>query len=65
MKKFNLTPLFPSKVLWDFNKKEESKNIIKNWYMIFQASNLKGNYFLNLLNDNFHNIKPLYIKEDL
>ena len=65
MKKFNLTPLFPSKVLWDFNKKEESKNIIKNWYMIFQASNLKDNYFLNLLDDNFHNIKPLYIKEDL
>ena len=33
--------------------------------MIFQASNLKDNYFLNLLDDNFHNIKPLYIKEDL
>ena len=65
IKKFNLTPLFPSKVLWDFNKKEESNNIIKNWYMIFQAFDLKDNHFLDFLDNNFHNIKLLYIKENL
>jgi len=28
-KKFNLIPLYPSKTSWDFNKKEECDNIIK------------------------------------
>jgi len=63
MKKFNLTPLFPSKVLWDLDKKEESNNVIKNWYMTFQTSDLKDNHFLDLLDDDLHNIKPSYIKE--
>jgi len=31
MKKFNLTLIFPCKESWDFNKKEEYDNIIKNW----------------------------------
>ena len=60
IKKFNLIPLSLSKVLWNF---EESNNIIKNWYMIFQASNLKDNQFLNLLDDNLYYIELLYIKE--
>ena len=63
IKKFNLTPISPSKVLWDFDKKEESNNIIKNWHMTFQTSDLKGNYFLDLLDNNLCIIKPSYIKE--
>ena len=65
IKKFNLIPLFPCKNLWNFNKKEESDNIIKQWYMTFQASDLKGKQFLNLLNDDITDIEPLYTKEGL
>jgi len=60
MKKFNLIPLFPYKTSWDFNKKEESDSIIRQWHMNFQASDLKGKQFLNLLNDDLTNIEPLY-----
>jgi len=33
--------------------------------MIFQISNLKENYFLNLLDDDYLPIKPTYMKSDL
>ena len=33
--------------------------------MTFQASDLKGKQFLNLLNNNLLDIKPLYTKEML
>ena len=33
--------------------------------MTFQASDFKDNHFLNLLDNDFHNVKPLYIKEGL
>ena len=33
--------------------------------MIFQVSDLKGNHFLDPLNDDLHNIESLYIKGDL
>jgi len=62
MKKFNLIPLSPSKVSWDFSKKEECNNIIKNWQMTFQTSDLRGNQFLELLDDELHLIVPSYIK---
>jgi len=61
-KKFNLILVFPCKALWDFNKKEECDYIIKNWQMIFQASDLKGNHFLDLLDNELHTIEPLYTK---
>jgi len=61
-KKFNLIPLFPCKTSWDFNKKEESDSIIRQWHMNFQASGLKGKQFLNLLNDDLTDIEPLYTK---
>ena len=32
--------------------------------MTFQASNLKSNQFFELLDNEFHTIKLLYIKED-
>jgi len=46
---------------WDFNKKEESGNIIKNWQMTFQASDFKGKYF-DLLDNKLYLIIPLHIK---
>ena len=61
-KKFNLIPISPSKSSWDFNKKEECDNIIKNWQITFQASDFKENHFLDLLNNDLCNIKPTYIK---
>ena len=48
---------------WDYYKKVDSDNIINIWKMTFQASDGKGRHFLNLLDDNFNVIKPLYIKE--
>ena len=61
-KSFNLTPLFPCKNSWDFSKKNKSDNIIKAWKMMFQASDLKGNHFLDLLDDDNKIIKPTYAK---
>jgi len=65
IKKFNLTPLYPYKTSWDFSKKEECNNIIKNWQMTFQVSNFKGKHFLDLLDNKLHSIEPLYTKEGL
>ena len=33
--------------------------------MMFQASNVKGRQFLNLLNNDFFPIEPSYSKEEL
>jgi len=41
MKKFDLIPLYSSKVSWDFNKKEECDNIIKEWCTTFKTLDLK------------------------
>jgi len=51
-------------VLWDFDKREECNNIIKNWQMIFQVSELKNNYFLDLLDNELYIIELLYTKRD-
>ena len=48
---------------WDFSKKSESDNILKVWKMMFQASDLKENQFLDLLDNNNNIIKPLYVKD--
>jgi len=61
-KTFNLIPLFPSKISWDFSKKNKSDDILKVCKMTFQASNLKGNQFLDLLNDDNNTIEPSYVK---
>ena len=47
---------------WDFSRKTECDNIINNWKMTFQASDLKGSQFLDLLNVDFNIIKPCYTK---
>jgi len=61
-KTFNPIPLFPSKISWDFSKKSESNDILKVWKMMFQASNLKGNQFLDLLDDDNNTIELSYVK---
>ena len=48
---------------WDYYKKIDSDDIINIWKMTFQALDGKERHFLNLLDDNFNIIKPLYIKE--
>ena len=64
-KTFNLTPLYLCKTSWDFSKKSESNDILKVWKMTFQASDLKGNQFLDLLNNNNNIIKLFYVKGGL
>ena len=64
-KKFNLIPISPSNALQDFSKKEKCNDIIKNWQMTFQASNLKEKQFLNLLDDKINTIELSYTKESL
>ena len=64
-KKFNLTPILLCKTSWDYSKKEECNNIIRNWQMTFQASDLKGNNFLELLDNNYLPITPTYKKGGL
>jgi len=49
-------------MLWDFSKKEECNNIIRNWQMSFQVSDFKGKSFLNLLDNDFNFIEPSYIR---
>jgi len=61
-KNFNLIPLYSYKTLWDFNKKKESGNIIKEWHRDFNMSDLKERNFLNLLNNDYIDIVPSYTK---
>ena len=64
-KSFHLTPSYSCKISWDFCKKTNSNDIIKQWKMTFQASDGKGNHFLDLLDDDFNPIEPSYIKGGL
>ena len=61
-KSFNPLPTYPCKIFWDFCKKTDSDDIINQWKMTFQASDRKGNHFLDLLDDNFNIIEPSYMK---
>ena len=62
IKKFNLILLFPCKMLWDFNKKEECNNIIKTSRWHFKHD-FKGKHFLDFLDNELHLVILLYIKE--
>ena len=62
MKSFNIIPLFPCKNSWDFSKKLESDNIVNRWKMTFQASDLKGSNFIDLINSNNNILEPTYCK---
>ena len=62
-KKFNLISLYSSKMSWDFSKKKKKcNNIIKEWHYEFKTLNLKGKFFLKLLNNDLLDIKPSYMK---
>ena len=61
-KSFNPTPSYLSKTSWDYCKKSDSDDIIKQWKMTFQASDGKGKHFLDLLDNNFDTIEPTYTK---
>ena len=61
-KLFNLTLLLPNKNFWDFSKKSEYDNIISKWKMMFQASDLKGRNFLDLVNSDNNILEPTYSK---
>ena len=61
-KSFNPTPIFPYKTSWDYCKKTDSDDVIKQWKMQFQASDRKGNNFMDLLDDDSNVIEPSYIK---
>ena len=61
-KSFYPTPSYPCKTSWDFCKKTDSDDIIKQWKMTFQASDGKGNQFLDLLDDDLNPIELSYIK---
>jgi len=49
-------------VSWDLSKKNKCDNIANKWKITFQASDLKGRHFLDLLNSDNNIIKPSYIK---
>ena len=61
-KMFKPLPLYPCKNSWDFSKKYESNDILNVWKMTFQASNLKGNQFLDLVDNDNNIIEPTYVK---
>ena len=61
-KSFNPTPIFPCKISWDYCKKSNSNNIIKQWKMTLQALDGKGNHFMDLLDNGFNTIEPSYSK---
>jgi len=63
-KLFNPTPIFSCKISWDYCKKTDSNDIIKQWKMRFQASDGKGNNFMDLLNDDFNIIELSYTKRE-
>ena len=47
-KSFNLSTSFPCKSSWNFSKKYNCNDILSQWKMFFQASDLKGRNFLDL-----------------
>jgi len=61
-KSFYPTPSYPCRTSWDFCKKTDSDDIIKQWKMTFQASDGKGSHFLDLLDNDLNPIKLSYIK---
>jgi len=57
------TPIFPNKLFWDFSKKLKYNNLTNKWMMTFQASDLKGNHFLDLIDRDNNPLKPSYIRD--
>ena len=51
-KSFDSWPIFPCKLSWDYCKKHECNSILPQWKMSFQASDLRGRNFLELLDSD-------------
>jgi len=64
-KSFRLTPTYLSKLSWNFSRKLECNNLANRWKMTFQASDLKGNQLLNLVDSNNKPLELLHIKDSL
>ena len=62
---FHPIPSYPSKISWDYYKKIDRNDTINLWKMTFQASDGKGNNFLDLLDNDYNPIVPSYIKGGL
>ena len=54
--------VYPCKTSSNYIKKSKYNNIFNHWKMMFQASDGKGNHFLELLDDKFNIIEPFYAK---
>ena len=50
---------------WDFYRKFECDSIFSQWKMTFQASDLRGSSFLDLLDDDSCPVKPSFSKGSL
>ena len=61
-KSFNHQPILLSRISWDYCKKIDSDNIISQWKMTFQVSDGKVRNFLDLVDDDYKDIKLSYIK---
>ena len=61
-KSFSISPSYPSKISWDFCRKSDCDKLIKLWKITFQASDRKGNHFLDLLDNDLYVIEPSYSK---
>jgi len=61
-KSFSVTPSYPTKLSWDFCKKSDCDELNKLWKMTFQASDGKGNHFLDLLDNDLNVIEPSYVR---
>jgi len=64
-KSFRLTSLYSSKLSWNFSRKLEYNDLANRWKMIFQASDLKGNHFLDLVDGDNRLLELSYIKGGL
>jgi len=64
-KSFSVSPSYPSKISWDYCKKSDCDEINKLWKMTFQASDGRGNHFLDLLDDDLNAIEPHQVKGGL
>ena len=61
-KSFLISPSYPTKTSWDFCKKSDCDELTKLWKITFQASDGKGNHFLDLLDNDLKAIEPSYSK---
>ena len=64
-KSFDVFPILPWKLSWDFCNKQNCNSTIAQWRMTFQASDLKGKNFLKLLDDESNLIELSTIKDSL